>query len=921
MSAAATLVGRRHELATVDDFLARAESMPCALFLEGAAGIGKTRLWKEGVELARRRGFRVLSTAPGGTDVRLGFAGLADLLADVAGETLPELPPPQRRALEVALLLAEPTGSGPDERAVAAAFLGSLRILAAVSPVLVAVDDAQWLDAASARMLEFASRRLDADRVGLLATVRVAREEPAPDELVRAFGGERVDRVPVGPLTVAGVYELVGAHLGVSLPRAVLLRVHATSGGNPFFALELVRALRRTGAEPEPGQPLPVPPNLRELVRSRLALLPPEAAETLCFAAALAQPTVVGLELAVGSPERVERDLATAADAGVVELRGESVRFTHPLLASIHLSTASTRARRGVHGRLASVALDPEERARHLALVAVAPDAGTAATLAEAGDRALSRGAIAAAAELAERACALTPPELRAEAHARLLVAAERHYAAGNTARAVRLLEDALAEAPPGPVRAELLWSVGKIKFEGEDTRVGLEFFRRALAETGADDGLRARILESLTVPAGKQEGFPAAERYAAEAAALAERVGDRATLARALAQLGSLRFSREGLDAQLFERAVALEEELGGLDLDYGPTARYAHALYGACDLDRARSLLERLCERGRATGDAAVNLPLFVLAELEFYAGNWERAARLAGEAYDVAVQTGREAAEPKGLFTLAIVEAGRGKVERARELAEQALVLTDGRGWSSGGPRMALGFLELSLENHAAAYEALLPAIERYRSLGTPFIHQCFDAVEALAGLGRVDDGYALLDRGGEAPGFMHTAHSVAADGRARGLLAAAAGELAAAEELLIDAVAAAERTGMPLEVGRSLVELGTVQRRLRKKHDARVTLERAVELLDALGARLWAERARRELGRIGGRSTPRATLSATETEIVELVAAGRSNSEVAQALHLTTKTVEWNLSKIYRRLGVRSRTELAASRRRE
>jgi DNA-binding NarL/FixJ family response regulator len=510
-----------------------------------------------------------------------------------------------------------------------------------------------------------------------------------------------------------------------------------------------------------------------------------------------------------------------------------------------------------------------------------------------------------------------TPPSDRAALRRRRLAAAEAHYAAGDRDRALEPLEEELERSPRGPERAEVLWSIGKIKFEGEDTRVGGQYFRRALDEAGDDDLLRARILQSLSFPAAKQEGFPAAREYAREAVDLAERLDDKPTLARALAHFAFLGFMcDEGVQDDLFERAVALEEELGGLELDYGPTTRYARTLYDAGSYDAARPLLERLCARGRATGDAAVNMPVFVLASIEFETGNWDRCATLAEEAYDIAVQTGREAAEPRGLYTLARVEAGRGEFERAREHAEQALVMTEGRGWNSGGPRGALGVLELTLENYEAAYEVVLPAIETYRKLGVPVIGQIFDASEALAGMGRVEEGRAMLDRSKGASAMMRLPWPRAAAARARGLLAAAEADFEVAEAQLEKAVSTGEPLGWPFELGRSLLALGSVQRQARRKQAARTTLEQAVEVFDRLGAAPWGQRARRELGRIGGRKSASDGLSPTESEIVELVVAGRSNKEVAQALHLSPKTVEWNLSKVYRKLGVHSRTELAA-----
>jgi DNA-binding CsgD family transcriptional regulator len=903
-----SIIARQSELAALDDFLESAPEWPRAFYFEGAAGIGKTRLWREGIDRARERGLCALASRPGGAEVQLAFAGIADLLQEVLDNVLDELPAPQRRALAVALLVEEAGGAAPDDRAVAAAFLGALRTLARRGPVLIAVDDVQWLDAASARTLGFALRRIEAEPVGVLGTIRVSPEETEPVELLRSLPHELLTRVSVGPLSVGALYELVNARLGARLSRATLLQLRDTSAGNPFFALELARALLEKGRELAPGEPLPVPAGMRELVEGRLGRLSPRAQEALLVASALNQPTVV----LVQETEAIEE----AVDAGVVELDGEAILFAHPLLASIHYASASPQRRRELHGRLAEVVPDPEERARHLALAIEGVDEDVAATLEAAATRAHGRGALVAAAELMDDAQARTPlasPSLRR----RRLAAADAHYAAGDRDRALKPLEDELARSAPGPERAEVLWSIGKIKFEGEDTRVGYEFFRRALDENGGDNLLRARILHSIAFPAAKQEGFLAAREYAREAVELAEQLGDEPTLAGTLAHFGYLAFMcDEGVRDDLFERAIALEEKVGGLELDYGPTARYARALYHAGRCESARPLLERLCERGHASDDAAVNLPLSLFASIEVLLGNWDRAAELATEAYEIAVQTGREAAEPRGLYTLATIDAARGEFERARELGEQSLVMTEGRGWNSGGPRGALGLLELTLEDYEAAYEVMLPAIETYRKLGIPVIGQVFDAAEALAHLGRVQEGRALLDRSAEAPEMMRLPWVSVAAHRARGLLAAAEGNLEFAEAELQEAVSIGEELGWPFEHGRSLLALGTVQRQARKKRAARATLERAVDLFSQLGATPWAQRARRELGRIGGRPSAQEGLSTTESEIVELVVAGRSNKEVAQALHLSPKTVEWNLSKVYRKLGIHSRTELAA-----
>ena len=906
------IIARQSELAALDDFLASADEWPAALYFEGAAGIGKTRLWREGVDRARSEGLRVLATRPGSAEVRLAFAGIADLVRDVLHDVLAELPAPQRRALAVALLVEDAEGVAPDDRAVAAAFLGALRIVATEGPVVVAVDDVQWLDAASARTLAFALRRLDDERVRVLGTIRVSPDEAEPAELLGALPHERLSRISLLPLSVGALYELVAERLGARLSRTTLLRLHDTSAGNPFYAIELARALVESGREPDPAEPLPVPAGLRELVESRLGRLSMRAREALLLAAALSRPT----------RELVQDDdaIAEAVEAGVVELDADSIRFTHPLLASIHYASASPQRRREVHRGLAEVVRDPEEHARHLGLAIDGTDEVVAATLEAAAGRARERGALVAAAELMEDAQSRTPASKPTELRRRRMAAAEAHYAAGDRDRALKPLEEELERSAPGPERAEVLWRIGRIKFEGEDTRVGLDYFQRALEGTRDDDRLRARILESLSFPVVKQQGFRAGRDYAREAVELAERAGDKATLARALAQLGYLEWMcDEGVKTELFDRAMALEGELGGLDLDYGPRGRYARVLYDSGSYDTARPLLHRLIETGRQSGDAAVNMPLFFIANIELETGDWASAEDHAREAYDVSVQTGREAAEPRGLFTLARLEAARGDSEAARKHGEQALVMTEGRGWNSGGPRGALCFLELTLEHYEAAYEVVLPAIETYRKLGVAIVGQILDAAEALAGMGHPAEGWELVEEALEkAASMMKLAWPTAAAARSRGLLAEAEGDLERAESELERAVTLGRELGWPLELGRSLLALGRVQRRAQKKQAARRVLEEAIAVLDALGARPWAERARRELARIGGRKAMHDGLSATETEIIELVVAGRSNKEVAQALHLSPKTVEWNLSKVYRKLGVHSRTELAANR---
>lgn len=909
MSGIDDAIGRDEELAALKAFVAGAGAGPAALVVTGEAGIGKTTLWQATVEHARAGGLRVLTASPAAAEAALSFGAVTDLLDGVLEEVLAELPAPQRHALEVALLLEEPAGVPPDDRAVAAAFLSGLARLAATAPVLVAVDDTQWLDPSSAHVLAFAARRLRGLPVGLL----LAERRGGPASVARlALEGSPLRRqmatLEVGPLSLGAVHRLLHQRLGFSFPRPVTLRLHDVSGGNPFFALELARALQRLDEPLLPGDPLPIAASLDELVRARLESLPEATGELLLVAAALSQPTTSILLEA--TPTASAADLDRAVEADVLAIASDRVRFTHPLVAAVVYSAAPAR-RRELHRRLAGLVDDHEERARHLARGTDGQDERVASKLERAARRAADRGALPAAAELTDQALRRTPTGEVGAAHRRRLAAADRHFACGNAARARLLLEEGLPGAEPGTARAELLLQLGRIENDAEDRRVARVHYRRAAEEPELDDGLRARILVRLAAFESEER----ARAYALEAAELAERTHDPETLAAALATLAmNAFFSGERLELETIERALALEPTPGAFGVT-GPSLMCAEVLDAAGLVGQARPLLERLYRAGQERGDLSVTTPLIMLAELEINAGHWSRAAELAREAHDLAVQGGREVDVARTLVFLGYVAALRGEAGAARELAAEALELTQRRGLQSRGPRGMLGLLELSLENYAAAYNALLPAVERNRALGVraPF-DQPFDAVEALVGLGRLEEARDLLAPVEASARTLGVEWALVASCRARGLIAAASGEIAEAERILVEAVTRAEPLGQPLALGRTLLALGSVQRRGKRRRAARTTLERARTLFDDLGAALWTERARAELARIGGRTTS-GELTPSERRVAELVSEGRSNKEVAAALFLAPKTVDVTLSRIYLKLGIHSRTELA------
>ena len=336
------IVGREGELARVRSFVGSVSEGPSALLLEGAAGIGKTTLWHAGVSVARARGHRVLSSRAAESEARLSYAALGDLF----DFELPDLPAPQRRALDAALLRAEVEGAPPDQRAVSVASLGVLRALAASGPVIVAVDDVQWLDAPSARVLAFVARRLEEAPIRILAALRVGS---GGDPLgLGQTGPLPLQRVPIGPLGEEPMTRLLRDRTEGALPRPLLLRLHRISDGNPFFALEIARALTGRDVRPAPGEPLPVPEDLQELLGARLAALPPGAADGLLVVAATARPTE---ELVVAAAQR--RDWAAAGmrraeEAGVLQRADGRLAFTHPLLGSTVYAGATPQARRGV---------------------------------------------------------------------------------------------------------------------------------------------------------------------------------------------------------------------------------------------------------------------------------------------------------------------------------------------------------------------------------------------------------------------------------------------------------------------------------------------------------------------------------------------------------------------------------------------
>ena len=911
------VIGRTHELGVVEAFVARVQAEPASLAFEGEAGSGKTTLWLAACELARSAGARVLSARPLEAETGFAYAGIADLLAD-ATEPIAELPEPQARALRVALLL-EPSGEvSADERAVGLGLLGVLCRLATQQPVVLAVDDLQWLDAPSARALGFAARRLDDEPVGVLVTIRDGPRSRLALEPVRAFPA--LDRVRVEALPLEDVHRLVRSRLGITLSRPVLREVHRASAGNPLFALELARAVVRGEGPGSPGR-LGVPRSLGELVGARIAALPAGTRRALAVAAALADPAVEIVSEAIGADAVARLDPAVAGE--VVELDGRHVHFTHPLLAAAAYEQARPRGRQEIHGTLATLVGDPEERARHLALAASGPDAVVAAALDEAARSALARGAPVVAGELAELAARLTPVDETVDARRRRLDGAYWLFEAGDAWRARAMLEEVIGETEPGGERARALVLLASIRSYDDDLAAAREILLAAIDEAGVDVEARLAAHEGVATTSFRlRDRLDEGVEHAAEAARLARSIGRDDLLGESLASQALTEAIVGRMSARAtIDAALALQPASEHTRITRQPEFPAAVIELWHDDLAGAAARLELLAERAAAIGDeSSIPYVNVILGQLECVRGRYEEALRLTEGQLEHARQAGQETLVAYLLGVAAWAHAYTGDDERARRAARESLRLAK---QTSGVPAWffatsALGQLELAAGRPAEAIAVLEPLASFVREQGMAEPGALWfvgDAIEALIELDRPAEATSLLDWYELHADRLGRLSAQAVAHRCRGLQAAASGEPGRAIASFEKSLELLERCPRALEKGRALLGLGSARRRLKERRAGREALESARSSFQQIGARLWVERAEAELARIGGRAPSTGALTPVEQRVVELVASGKSNKEAAAALFLSTRTVEGHLSRAYGKLGVRSRVELA------
>jgi DNA-binding CsgD family transcriptional regulator len=912
--------GRDRELALAARALEPPLTDPVAVVVTGEAGIGKTTVWKGVLAEVEARGARILSARPVESEATLAFAAVADLLRDVFDEAIGDLPAPQRVALEGALLRADAEGS-PDPRAVAFGFSGALTALARSGPLVVAVDDVQWLDPPSARVLAFALRRLDRVPVGVLVAHRADADpsDALPLGLDEALAEARVHRVRLGPLGLGALRELLRARLETRLPRFALGQIAEVSGGNPFLALELARALIRHGVDIDPGHPLPIPPRLAELLEERLGDLPDAVRRVLLLVAASPRPTVDAVAAASGRDDAAALlDAAVAAD--VVELTGDRIRFANPLLGTGLYSGSAPEERRDAHRRLAAVATDAEERARHLAQAADGPDERIAQLLEDAAQRARSHGAPDAAAQLAELSLNLTPDDAVDACTRRTANAGRYAFESAQIEQAEDLLQKAAGRAT-GPMRAEALLYLSRVRYHRRDTASASALAEEALVEAEDDPSLQASIHLELAAAAELSGDHATATERAARAVELAERSGDRTIATEALSLRGFYAFrSGDGIPTEELERAKTLERSGPPVRTLRSPAFHEANIRMWSDDLAGARRAFGELERRARDAGDeGSLSVLLALRSHAECWSGDVAAASALADEARTLAEWTGQRVYLVLALSAQALAAVHAGDAGRAEALGREALAVAEQTGALQPGEfaRAALGLLELARGDARAADGWLAELVEAARARGPAdpgTVRFVADEVEALIALDAVVRAEELLAAYEERAVALGRGSAIGAAARCRGLMLAARKDLDGALAAFDRALERQGGLGQPLETGRTLLAKGMVLRRAKQWAAARETLTAALGAFETLGAQLWAERTRSELARIGGRQPYLSRLTETEEQIASLVAIGLSNREVAERLFLSVSTVESNLRRAYRKLGVRSRAQL-------
>jgi DNA-binding CsgD family transcriptional regulator len=910
-TASPELLGREAERARIDAVLDDARAgRSSALVLSGEAGIGKSTLLR--YALGRADGMAVLSAAGVESEAELPFAALADFLRPALGQ-LDALPEPQAAALAGALALGPPVGA--DRFAACAATMGLLAAFAETAPVLGVIDEAQWLDPSSLEALLFAARRIDAEGIALFFAVRDAEG----GSLAQAG----LEGLPLSGLGKAEAHELIARAVDTEPSPGLVERLLRATGGNPLALLEIPAVLTDAQlAGEEPLEDLPLTPSIERALLARVVALPDETRRALVVAAASESSDFEDVSAAVQSLGMDMGALGDAEEAGVIRIENAQIEFRHALLRSAIYRTAPGALRQSAHRALAATmaAGGAEQRsAWHLAVAAPTPDEEIAAALESAAFDARRRGGHAEAAGAFERSARLTPqPEERAR---RLREAADDARLAGRAENALALLDLARESTSDPSTSANIAHLRGAVEmWHGEPKDARDSLVGHAERISASDPPKAARMLTDAAWASLLAADIAQGRSIAEQASELARGSGGATEVLTGAAVGIALLLSGEADRAAplLARYRDAFGEEAApvrGFQL-LRPSGQ---VLTWVEQYDAAGEMFIRTIAAARSQG-ALGTLPFLLagLSDLEFRTGAWASASAHAAEAVQIAEDTNETTMLAYALACRARVDAGLGRdecrqrVERAVELGAHRIGAVVAYAFS------ALGLLELALGRNEDAVRILegLAGEADARGLREPSVIQWSpDLVEAYVRSGRRDDAERVLAPFEALVAATGRTWAQAACARCRGLLADDAGYEPAFEEALKLHVL----TPTPFELARTQLCFGERLRRRRRRADAREPLRRALESFEQLGAAPWAERARTELAATGETARPRNAnaadeLTPQELQVALVVANGATNKEAGAALFLSPKTIESHLSRVYRKLDVRSRTEL-------
>ncbi|HEY3759246.1 MAG TPA: AAA family ATPase [Solirubrobacteraceae bacterium] len=902
------LLGRNDERLALDRLLAQArEGRSGVLALVGEPGIGKTVLLEHAAESAH--GMRILRARGIESEAVIPFAGLAELLRPTLS-ALDRIPTPQATALAGALALGP--ASALDRFAIGAATLSLLSASAEERPLALLVDDAHWLDRSSAETLLFAARRLLADPIALVITVREG--EPS------LLDGADLRTLHVPGLDRAEAAQLISLS---DLPEEMIERLYRASGGNPLALLELAPEAAQLATQPN-TTPVPISTSIATAFLRRFGRLPEPTRRALVLVAASDTCAPAVLVRAADSIGVSIDDLAAAERAGLVTVGTTEIEFAHPLARAAMYADASAPERREAHAALASALpdRDVDQRAWHLAAASVGPNDQASDALEQAGSRARERSAYAVAAAAFERGAGLTSRE---EVKDRLLyAAAEAAWLAGDAQRTLALLDAAQLRALAPAVAARIDHLRGQVVMRRGPVMVGYRLIVDAAERIAESDPELAVVMLAQAVHGCLYTGDAQAMIAAADRAlALASSLGSRratffATMARGMALMVDGQGEHGAASAR---QAVTILEASEELREDSGTLGWAAFGPLLLRETQAGRGLLERAFERVRAQAalGALPNL-LQLLARDQATTDQWRAAQTSYEEAIGLARETGQRVELAASLAGLAWLQARQGREVACREHAEESIELCEelGVGMYRIWAIQALGDLELGLGRPTAALEHYRLQEQALSSCGIADVDlsPAPEQLEALLRLGRDAEAVAV------ARDFILQATAkgqpwaLARAARCRGLLADADDLQACFEE----ALRLHDRTPDAFEMARTRLAYGARLRRVRKRVQARGELYAAIEIFERLGARSWAEQASVELAATGAQARRRDVstldeLTPQELQIARLLAAGKTTREAAAAIFVSPKTVEYHLRHVYDKLGIRSREELA------